>query len=173
MNSALSLSYILCLMFFWMISWLFDPVFGFFFFLNIINMMKHWHWPTRCIIFISVPMWKYIFKYFEWIKNAGKEIAAQSLVLDFNYSPYRDVHIIEQQRAALTQKLPIYIKEFRENVCGHFRFLSHHCLSFSAWESCFSLASFDLLVHPLSSNGGGSCWVESFLFTQSRVIHFT
>lgn len=109
----------------------------FFFFLNIIYMMKQWHWPARCIIFISVPMWNYIFKYSEWIKNAGKEMAVQSLVLVFSFSPYRDVHIIDQQRAALTQKLHIYINESRENDCEHFRFLSHHRLSPSAWETCF------------------------------------
>ena len=30
------------------------------------------HWLICCVLFISVPLWKYFFKHFGWIKNAWK-----------------------------------------------------------------------------------------------------
>lgn len=49
------------------------------FFLCVFCMLLRWHWLLRCEIFISVPMWKDIFKLFEWIKNGGKSVVCEFL----------------------------------------------------------------------------------------------
>lgn len=48
-------------------------------FVSVFCMLLRRHWLLQCEIFVSVPMWKYIFKLFEWIKNAGKSVVCEFL----------------------------------------------------------------------------------------------
>lgn len=153
-------------------------------FLNIICMIKHWHWPTRCIIFITVPVWKYIFK---GIKNAGKKCCSVFVFGQLRITPRSTVIVIAEETACACFCCSNYwtIEGSIDPKVSHLHQRVEKCgWTFSAfWPIAVSLSKCVsskqepccfVFFKPHLTNSVTCCvlwrWVTGFLFAQCQVI---